>query len=112
MNQNELQRKLIAAAQAQPPGDQVPYAFDQRIMARLRSLTVPDPLTLWNRALWRAAVSCLGVVLLVAASSFLLPATRPATTAANATNPELSQQLETTLLANVDQPANSTEETW
>lgn len=110
MNQNELQRKLIAAAQAQPPGDAVPYAFEQRIMARLRALAVPDPLTLWNRALWRAAVSCLGVVLLVAVGSFFLPGASTAT--ANAATPELSQQLETTLLANVDQPANSTEETW
>ena len=35
MNLAELERKLIAAARANPPSDRVPYAFEKRIMARL-----------------------------------------------------------------------------
>ncbi len=31
MNVDELRRKLIAAARANPPSDHVPYAFEKRI---------------------------------------------------------------------------------
>ena len=43
MNLPKLQEKLLAAARGNPPGDQVPYAFEQRVMARLRS-TIDAPL--------------------------------------------------------------------
>ena len=36
MNINLLQEKLIRAARHHPPSEHVPYAFEQRIMARLR----------------------------------------------------------------------------
>ena len=35
MNIAELQKKLLAAARANPPGDRVPYAFEKRVMALL-----------------------------------------------------------------------------
>ena len=38
MNLAELETKLIAAARCHPPGDRVPYAFEQRVMARLRDM--------------------------------------------------------------------------
>ena len=40
MNLAELERKLIAAARANPPSDRVPYAFEKRIMARLAARPV------------------------------------------------------------------------
>ena len=44
MNLAELQKKLIAAARADVPGDQVPYAFEKRVMALLASRVAPDNL--------------------------------------------------------------------
>ena len=103
MNLAELERKLIAAARANPPGDRVPYAFEKRIMARLAARPAVDHWALWGRALWRAAAPCVAVMLLLGAWSFFAPQTSTSAT-------DLSQQLEQTLLAAVDQdqPADST----
>jgi hypothetical protein len=103
MNLAELERKLIAAARANPPSDRVPYAFEKRIMARLAARPVVDHCTLWARALWWAATPCVVVMLLLSAWSFFDPQTGSSAT-------DLSQQLEQTLLAAVDQdqPADST----
>jgi len=97
LNLAELNRKLIAAARANPPSDQVPYAFEKRIIARLKA-----PVALWSRALWRAAAPCVAVMLLLSAWSVFAPgAHSPAT--------DLSQDFENTLLAAADpeQPADS-----
>jgi hypothetical protein len=102
MNLAELERKLMAAARANPPSDRVPYAFEKRIMARLAARPMSDGWELWGRALWRAAAPCVAIMLLLGAWSFFTPqASAPAT--------DLSQQLEQTLLAAVDQdqPADS-----
>ena len=96
MNVEELQRKLIAAARAHPPGDRVPLAFEKRIMARLPARPVLDDWALWARALWRAAAPCVAIMLLLSAWSFFAP--RPAAPAN-----DLSQEFENTLLAAVDQ---------
>jgi hypothetical protein len=96
MNLVELQRKLIAAARANPPGDRVPFAFEKRITALLAARVVPDNLALWVHGLWRAAVSCVAVTLLLGAWAFFMPT---ATTNSN----DLSQDFENTLLASVDQ---------
>lgn len=96
MNLDQLERKLIAAARAHPPNDRVPYAFEKRIMARLADRTVADGWELWARALWRAAALCVTVTVLLGAWSLI--GTR-GTTPAN----DLSQDLEKTLLAAVDQ---------
>ena len=103
MNLAELERKLIAAARANKPSDRVPYAFEKRIMAHLAARPVVDDWALWARALWRAAAPCVAIMLLLGAWSFFAPQT---STSAN----DLSQQLEQTLLAAVDQdqPADST----
>lgn len=94
MNLVELERKLLAAARAHPPGGRVPYAFEKRIMARLGERPTADVSAFWARALWRAAVSCLAVVLLLSAWSVLAPARN---------SPDFSQQFESTVLAAVDQ---------
>ena len=96
MNLAQLERKLIAAARAHPPGEQVPYAFEKRILARLAACPRLDHWELWGRALWRAAAPCLAVTLVLGAWSLLVP---QRSTPAN----DLSQQLEQTLLAAVDQ---------
>lgn len=100
MNIAELQKKLVAAARANRPGDGVPYAFEKRVMALL---AVPrntgDHLVLWVRGLWRAAVSCTAIALLLGAWTLFNPPTNSATTA------DLSQNFENTMLAVVDQSA-------
>ena len=96
MNIAELQKKLLAAARANPPGDRVPYAFEKRVMALLAARTATDPLALWVRGLWRAAMSCVAIALLLGVWAFFNPTA--------STNPDdLSQNFENTLLASVDQ---------
>lgn len=102
MNLAELEEKLVAAARATPPGDRVPYAFEKRIMARLAARPVVDDWALWARALWRAAAPCAAIMLLLGAWSLFTPPSHAPANAANAAN-DLSQQLEQTLLAAVDQ---------
>ena len=100
MNLAELQKKMIAAARANVPGDHVPYAFEKRVTALLASRVAPQTLDGWVRGLWRAAVSCVAVALLCGAWSLCTPAVTPA----NATSStDLSQDFENTLLASVDQ---------
>ncbi len=65
MNLEALQKKLLAAARAAGPDERVPYAFEKRIMARLAGAAPLDWVSLWGRALWRAAVACVGVALLL-----------------------------------------------
>jgi len=98
MNVAELQKKLIAAARANPPGDNVPYAFEKRVMALLAARAAGDNLVLWVRGLWRAAVSCTAIALLLGAWAFFNPATSAV---------DLSQNFENTLLAAVDQSAQT-----
>ena len=100
MNLAKLEEKLVAVARATPPSDRVPYAFEKRIMARLAARPVLDGCALWARALWRAAAPCVAIMLLLGAWSLFTPSHSPATSVATG---DLSQQLEQTLLAAVDQ---------
>ncbi len=100
MNLAELQKRLIAAARANVPGDHVPYAFEKRVTALLASRVAPQNLDGWVRGLWRAAVSCVAVALLCGAWSLLTPTIAPTNATAST---DLSQDLENTLLASVDQ---------
>ena len=94
MKPGQLERKLIAAAKAHPPSDAVPYAFEQRIMARLRQMPVPDAWADWAGALWRAAAPCVAVAILLGVWSAVSPGPTTAAT-------DLSQDLEQTVLASV-----------
>ena len=96
MNLAELQKKLVAAARANVPGDHVPYAFEKRVTALLASRVMPQYLDGWVRGLWRAAVSCVAVALLCGAWSLLTPRITTNST-------DLSQEFENTLLASIDQ---------
>ena len=94
MKTGSLERKLLAAAKAHPPSDAVPYAFEQRIMARLRQLPVPDAWADWAGALWRAAAPCVAVAILFGVWTAFTPGEAVAAT-------DLSQDLEQTVLASV-----------
>ena len=98
MNLPELQKKLIAAARANPPGDRVPYAFEKRIMARLEGRTAVDAWGLWGRALSRAAICSVIFMLLLGGASFFIPA-------AGSQEP-LSQVVDQTLYTAVDNTAD------
>jgi hypothetical protein len=104
MNLVEVERKLIAAARANPPSERVPYAFEKRIMARLAARPVMDDWALWARALWRAAAPCAALMLMLGAWSFFAPHT-------SGSAPDVSQALEQTLLAAVDQEQTA-DSTW
>lgn len=104
MNLVELQRKLIAAARRQPFDDRVPCGFAQRVKARLPVRAAADQLALWARALWRGAAACVAVTLLLGALTLFLPA-------ANSSPNDLTQAFENTMLAPVNQGAD-TSPTW
>jgi hypothetical protein len=97
MNLVELHNKLIAAARSNVPGDQVPYAFEKRVTALLASRVAAEKMNLWVHGLWRAAVSCVAITVMLGAWAVLNPATT------NTTSADLSQNFESTLLASVDQ---------
>lgn len=98
MNQAELQHKLIAAARAHPPSDRVPFAFEKRVMAHLKSRGVPDAWALWGRALWQAAAPCIAVAVLLSAWLWFGPRNSP--------NADLAQDFENTVLAVADQDSS------
>lgn len=103
MNLEQLQYKLLAAARSNPPTDRVPYAFEKRVLARLKDSHVFDPSALWARALWRAAASCVALTLLLGVWSYI----GSNHTAVNDVE-EFSQHFEQTMLAAVNDP----EEVW
>jgi hypothetical protein len=67
MNVDELQEKIFAAARALPSAEQVPYGFEQRILALVSSSPAPDVWAFWSRLLWRAAAPCVGIMVLMSA---------------------------------------------
>ena|SRR5882724_9697458 len=105
MKLSELQKKLIAAARANPPSDRVPYAFEKRITALLAARPVLDRWALWSRALWRGAVGCLAVMVLLSAGSFFIPQN-------SGSAGDLAQEFENTMLASTDPGTQDTDNTW
>jgi hypothetical protein len=100
MNSDRLQQKLIAAARTNPPDDHVPYAFEQRVMARLATVSRPDEWVLWTRALWYGAGVSVAVAVFISAWS-LVPGGEQ-DVAAN-----FSQDLEQTILGSPDDGDNA-----
>ena len=103
MNTEELRKKLLAAARANPPSDHVPLAFEKRVLANLAAKPAADIAALWAHALWRAAIPCVAVTVLLGAFSFI-----PSTNNTTANEEDLSQTFEQTMLASADQ----LEENW
>lgn len=58
MEAEDLKHRLIRAARTIPPDGRVPFGFERRVMARLEAAGLRDEWILWSRALWRAAVPC------------------------------------------------------
>jgi len=102
MKLEQLQEKLFAAARAHPPGDRVPYAFENRVLARLKESPTLDVAALWARALWRAAAACVAFALLLGVWSLIGAHNNPVNSAA-ADNGEFSQHFEQTMLAAVNE---------
>ena len=100
MNLNELHHKLIAAARTHPPADRVPFAFEQRILARLTQRAADEPWAWWVRGLWRGAVSCVAISLLLGAWTLLSPVSAGSTE-------EFAQQFENTVFAAVDHASDT-----
>src|ERR1043165_8753230 len=102
MDLNSLQSKLIRIARANPPSDHVPYCFEKRVMALLRTAPRLDAWAFWARALWGAATPCLALILLLATWMLLNPAGTPLNN--GSTNPavDAAQQFENTVLAASD----------
>ena len=59
----ELQKKLFVCARSLPLDEQVPYAFEKRVMSRIMGQAVTDLWSFWGRLLWRAAAPCIAVML-------------------------------------------------
>src|SRR6059036_1056664 len=86
-----LEKKLLTVARQSPPSESVPFAFEKRILARIRAIRCPDYGALWARGLWRAVAPCTAVMLLLSAWSFFATSSPP-------TN-DVSQEFENTVLA-------------
>lgn len=97
MNLPELQKKLIAAARADVPGDKVPYAFEKRVTALIKARGSSQALASWVQGLWRAALPCVAIAIACIAWAIFTPDTSAST------SDDLSQNFDSTLLASVDQ---------
>ena len=85
--------KFLMLARALKADERVPYAFEKRIMANLRSVKAADLWTAWSGTMWRAAFSCLLISALTGA----------AVTFSSTSQAELfASDLERTVLAPVD----------
>ena len=101
MKAEEMRQRLLTAGRLHPPADQVPFAFERRIMARLGSSKPLDPWSLWNRILWRIAAPCVALTLVAGAFNWLGHAETQ-------TTENLIQELETVVYA----PLSTTQEVW
>lgn len=95
MDLDELQKKLLRAGRKHQPNDQVPYAFEKRVMHAIRSLRPVDHWSFWGQALWRAVAPCAAVMLLLGIWTTL--------TVDPAYPGDLSDAMEATLLTPLDQ---------
>lgn len=64
MSKEPAIEQLLALARRSPPSDATPYLFEKRIMARLSAVQPADTLGLWAGNLWRAAASCIAIMIL------------------------------------------------
>jgi hypothetical protein len=96
MNLKALEQRLMTAAKSAPVDERVPYAFEKRIMAHLAGVSPTDVVSLWARALWRAAVPCVTLAMLLSAWSLWQGALTSRTL-------DFSSEFETAALMSTDQ---------
>jgi hypothetical protein len=99
MNLEELERTLISVARKTPADERVPYAFEKRVLARLRSCAPMDVWSVWAQALWRATAPCIAIALLLAAWSLFTPKPPPPS---NTGSFDVAQEFENTVLADIE----------
>ena len=95
MNWELLHDKLVRAARQHPPGDHVPLAFEQRVMAGLVPAAFPAVKDDWSaiaRALWWAASACSAIALAISVWTY----------APDGAGENFAEDLEETILASVD----------
>jgi hypothetical protein len=100
MDIEKLQRKLMTAARTQPLSDAVPYAFEQRIMARLRRVDPGSVWRSWATVFWRAAAPC-GII------AILLGLWTLTSMSGGTLSDSLDAELETTVCAAMDRSPES-----
>lgn len=100
MDIDQLQRKLMTAARSQPPSESVPYAFEQRVMARLRAAHASGPGRAWAAVFWRAAAPG-GII------AILLGLWTLTSASGNGWSDSLDVDLETTVCAAMDRSPES-----
>ena len=64
MDPESLRQKLLGAARRQESDDEVPYAFEDRVLAHVRPLGRPQPglsMEAWISGFHRAALSAVGI---------------------------------------------------
>ncbi len=91
MKMEQLYQRLIEAVCSQPADERTPYAFEQRIMARLRALPTVDPARLWGRVLWRASIPFAALALALAVWTRVLAPAPPVDMRAEVGLSELDQ---------------------
>ena len=90
--------QVAKAARTIASDERVPFAFEKRILSRLKSLHPQDLSAMLNSLMWRAALSCLAISLITgAAISF----------GGSSSGELFAGDLERTVLAPVD-----VEDTW
>lgn len=100
MDLENLRTKLIAAARQDTPREDVPFAFEKCIIARLKAQRPEDAWRLWGAGLWRGAIACAAISTIAILLSFwALPA-------ANATDNQ-EAAFETVVLAGADELTES-----
>ncbi len=101
--QNDIYERLIRAARKLPENEQAPYAFEKRIMAQLRDVKPVDNVAMWALGLWKAAVPCVAVMLLITTW-----ATLSTSAEANTSSESLASELQLTMT----QPLEALEQSW
>ena len=64
----DILESLLTQTREIPTNDQVPYAFEKRIMAHIKEgpAALADVWSAWAQSLWKAVVPCLAVLVMVA----------------------------------------------
>jgi hypothetical protein len=101
MKAEQLRQRLLAVGRSLPAACEVPYAFEKRIMARLRHAKPLDPWLFWNRILWRCAAPCVVLTLVIGVLAWWGPAEMQ-------TSDTLTADLESVVYA----PLLATQEVW
>jgi hypothetical protein len=100
----DIYERLIRAARKLPENEQAPYAFEKRIMAQLRDIKPVDNVAMWALGLWKAAVPCVAVMLLITTWATL----SSSVDASASSSDSLASELQLTMT----QPLQALEESW